>query len=232
MILAVTGLAREARLIARPHLAIAIGGGDSHALRTRIETALDAGARRIISMGVCGALDPSLAVGDCVVATDVVTEHESYVTHHAWTKELLTRLPASQPGAIAGTDGIIADGTAKTRLHRATGAATVDMESHIAARVAHERGLPFAAIRVVSDSAERALPPAALIAMSPTGGIDFYALLHSLYANPGQIPALLRTAWEAEKAFRVLFSCRHVLDPVGDPVLAPVDLGELSLHVG
>ena len=232
MILAVTGLAREARLIARPQLAIAVGGGDNSGLRTRIEDALDAGARRIISMGVCGALDPSLAVGDCIVATEVVTENESFATHQAWTTELLARIPASRPGAVAGTDGIIADGAAKTRLHRATRAAIVDMESHVAARVANERGLPFAAVRVVSDSAERALPPAALIAMSPTGGIDFYALLHSLYANPGQIPALLRTAWEAEKAFRVLFSCRHVLDPIGDPVLAPVDLGELSLHVG
>ena len=232
MILAVTGLAREARLIARPQLAIAVGGGDSRALRTRIESAVDAGARRIISMGVCGALDPSLAVGDCIVATEVVTEDESFVTHHAWTRELLARIPAAQPGAVAGTDTIVADGAAKTRLHHVTRAATVDMESHVAARVARERGLPFAAVRVVSDSAERALPPAALIAMSPTGGIDFYALLHSLCVNPGQIPALLRTAWEAEKAFRVLFSCRHVLDPALDPVLAPADLGELSLHVG
>ena len=228
MILAVTGLAREARTISRPRLAVAVGGGDSRALRLRIEQAVDSGARRIISIGICGALDPSLAVGDCIVATEIVTEDECLVTHSSWTRELLARIPAAQPAALVGTDTILEDGAAKIRLHRATKAAAVDMESHIAAKVAKERGLPFAAVRVVSDSAERALPPAALVGMSKSGGVDIGAVFRSLLAKPGQIPSLIRTAWEAEKAFRVLFHCRHVLDPL----LAPADLGELSLDVG
>jgi adenosylhomocysteine nucleosidase len=227
MILAVTGLSREARAIWRPHLAVAVGGGDSGVLRTRIERALDSGARRIISMGICGALDPSLSVGDCIVATEIVTEDECLVTHSSWTRELLTQVPAARPAALAGTDTILEDEAAKIRLHRATKAAAVDMESHVAARVAKERGLPFAAVRVVSDSAERALPPAALVGMSKNGGVDIGAVFRSLLAKPGQIPALMRTAWEAEKAFRVLFRCRHVLDPV----LAPANLGELVLDV-
>jgi hypothetical protein len=127
-----------------------------------------------------------------------------------------------------GTDTILPDGAAKHRLHRATGAAAADMESHVVARVARDRGLPFAAVRVVSDSAERALPPAALVGMSRSGGIDIFAVLRSLFADLGQLPALLRTAWEAERAFRVLFSCRHVLDPA----FVAVDLGELSLDMG
>ncbi len=228
MILAVTGLAREARLISRPHLAVAVGGGDNHALQARIEQALDAGARRIISMGICGALSPSLAVGDCIVATDIVAGSESLSTHRPWAKELLARVPQAQPAVLAGLDTIVADATAKNRIHRATGAAAVDMESHVAAKVARDRGLPFAAFRVVSDSSEQSLPPAALNAMSHSGRIDLCAVFRSLLASPGQIPALIRTAWEAEKAFRVLFRSRHVLDPA----FAPADLGELSLDMG
>jgi hopanoid-associated phosphorylase len=205
-----------------------VGGGDSHALRQRIESALGFGARRIISIGVCGALDPSLAVGDCIVATEIVTEDECLSTHYPWCKELLERLPHARPGALVGTDAIIPNGAAKDRLHRATRAAAADMESHVAAKVAREHGLPFAAVRVVSDSAARALPPAALVGMSRTGGVNVFAVLRSLFTNPAQIPALLRTAWEAEKAFRVLFSCRHVLDPA----LAVADFGELSLDMG
>ena len=228
MVLAVTGLAREARLISSPHLAVAIGGGDNEALRARIEYALRDRPRRIVSVGVCGALSPDLKVGDCIVATEIVTNTEVLETHRHWTRELLAQVPKAQPASLAGIDHILADSAAKKRLHEATGAAAVDMESHIAARVARAHGLPFAAFRVVSDSSEQTLPPAALVAMAPNGGVNLRALLLSLLGNPGQIPALIRTAWEAEKAFRVLFRSRHVLHPA----FAPADFGELSLDVG
>ena len=61
------------------------------------------------------------------------------------------------------------------------------------------------------------------------GGVDIPAVLPSLgHASPQQIPALIRTAWEAEKAFRALHRCRHVLDPR----FIPAPLGALSLDVG
>lgn len=226
MILAVTGLAREARIVSRPDIHVAAGGGDSRNLRDRIERALDAGARRIISMGVCGALAPSLKVGDCVVATEIVAGKETFNTHRSWTRELLARLPHAQAAVLSGSDDIVADRAAKARLHRETGAAVADMESHVAARIAAERDIPFAAIRVVSDCAARTLPPAALVGMAKCGGVDVRAVLGSLARNPWQMPALVRTAFEAEVAFRVLARCRHVLDAA----LPSQDL-ELSLDV-
>jgi len=228
MLLAVTGLAREARILTRPQLDVAIGGGNSVTLQAQIERAIDSGARRIISMGVCGALSPALSVGDCIVATQVVTDSESFDSHPGWSKELLERLPLAQPAVLAGTDGILASPDDKLSLRERTGAAVADMESHVAARIARERRLAFAAVRVVSDDAHHALPQAALVAMSANGGIDVFAVTRSLIANPRQIPALLRTAWDAEKAFAVLFRCRHVLDPLP----AAVDFGELSLDMG
>ncbi len=105
------------------------------------------------------------------------------------------------------------------------------MESHIAARVADQNGLPFAAVRVVSDSWQQSLPPAALVAMSTTGKVDLVAVLRSLISQPGQIPALMRTAWEAEKAFRALFRYRHVLNPFPEVGLLSADVSELSLNV-
>lgn len=228
MILAVTGLDREARIVSRADTITVVGGGNGNALQLRIKDALDSGARRILSIGICGALSPSLKVGDCIVATEVVSNGERWATHRPWTKDLLERVPAARPGALAGTDAILVDGADKSRLQRETNAAAADMESHIAARAAHEYGLPFAALRVVSDSSRRRLPPAALVAMSHNGGLDILAVLRSLVARPTQIPALIRTAWETELAFRVLFRCRHVLSPG----LAPVDFGEFSLDMG
>ena len=228
MIVAVTGLGREARLISRPDITTVIGGGDAAALRQRIHTALEQGARRVLSIGICGALSPTLEVGDCVVATEVVTEGERFVSHGPWVADLLDSIPSAIPASLAGTDTILSNSADKKRLYETTNAAVADMESHIAARVADECRLPFAAVRVVSDSAARALPPAAMVAMAKSGEVDILAVLRSLATRPTQIPALIRTAWEAEKAFRALHRCRHVLEPG----TASAPLGALSLDMG
>ena len=219
-LLAVTGLEREARLIARPDIQIVMSGGDGKALETRMRDALAKGSLQVLSIGICGALGPEIEVGDSIVATEIVSNGERFATDRGWTQKLLASAPGARSAPLAGIDTILADPREKTRLYRATNAAAADMESHIAARVARDFGLPFAAFRVVSDSAHRALPPAVLVAMKPDGGVDAAAVMRSLTSKPSQIPALIRTAWEAEKAFRVLFRCRHVLDPA----LAGVDI--------
>ena len=55
-------------------------------------------------------------------------------------------------------DHAVATAEGKADLYRRSGAFLVDMESHIAARLAHARDVPFAALRVVADPAERTLP--------------------------------------------------------------------------
>jgi hypothetical protein len=95
------------------------------------------------------------------------------------------------------------------------------MESHIAARVAARHGLPFAALRVISDAADTTLPPAALAGMRPDGGIAIGAVLASLVQNPAQLPALIRTARDAEKAFRTLGRVHDALRGLGIGRLDP-----------
>jgi hopanoid-associated phosphorylase len=230
MIVAVTGLDREARIIARPEIITVVGGGNRHTLEMRIRNALEAGARRVLSIGICGGLSPMLRVGDCVVATEIVSGNERLATDAEWTRELATKVPAARLGVLAGSDVIVFDRIARRRLHDETAAVAVDMESHVAAKIAYEHGLPFAALRVVSDSHRRPLPPAALVAMLPNGKIDVRAVLRSIALKPTQIPSLIRTAWEAEKAFQALSRCRHVLTPAAPVATAPTP-GERSLEV-
>jgi hopanoid-associated phosphorylase len=208
---AVTGLRREARLLSRPDIVTVAGGGNARALEQGIEDAIGAGANRVLSVGICGALSPSLGIGDCIVATEVVTRGGRYPVHGEWRSALLASLPNAKPGILAGSDAILADAAAKSRLEGATGAVAVDMESHIAAAIAERQQLPFAAVRVVSDLAGQSLPPAVSVAMLENGRIDVAAVLRSVAGNPGQIPALIRTAWDAERAFRALARCSHVL---------------------
>ena len=100
----------------------------------------------------------------------------------------------------------------------------------MAAAFAAEHGLPFAALRVISDAADHALPPAVSVSMRKDGGIDVPAVLWSLVKTPRQLPALIRTGREAEVAFaKLALLGRHDLLGrlgVGDP-----DLGQLALDV-
>ena len=84
---------------------------------------------------------------------------------------------------------------------------------HPVVDAAAEANIPFAALRIISDEAAEALPPAAVVAMCADGSVDIGALIGSLIAKPMQIPALMRTAQNAEIAFKTLLRCRSALGP-------------------
>ena len=114
-------------------------------------------------------------------------------------------------GDIAGSDIPLATAKEKRMLHERTGAVAVDMESHVAARIAAEHRIPFAAFRVVTDPSERALPPAALVATHPEGTVAFGAILRSLIGRPAQVPSLVRIALDSWAARRALVPSRRFL---------------------
>ena len=68
----------------------------------------------------------------------------------------------------------------------------------------------LAALLVISDDASHVLPPAALVAMKPGGGIAIGRILWSLVKKPAQIPALIRTGRTSSKAFAELLRCRDL----------------------
>jgi 4-hydroxy-3-methylbut-2-enyl diphosphate reductase len=108
-------------------------------------------ADAIAVAGVCGALDPSLAPGDLVVATELVGPDGSRIpTPHgdALAAALASAGLRVSRGAIAGV-AKLRDGSAREALARRTGACAVDMESFWLAAAA--AGRPFAVLRSVSD---------------------------------------------------------------------------------
>ena len=225
-ILAATGLRREARIVEGPGVAAVAGGGRAEALEAALMSAAT-GAEALISIGIGGALAPGLQPGDWVVATSVIAEGSQTPTDPAWTAEIRTRLPAARMGTILGSDVMLTQAAEKQAAHQRWQALAVDMESHVAARVARRLGLPFAALRAISDSADRDLPAAVLVGMKPDGGMALGAVLWALARDPAQLPALIRTGRDAERAFRALADGRRLLGPR----IGLADLVELPLHV-
>lgn len=217
--IAVCGLRSEAKAIRRGFAGIEVlaGGGDGARLERELQALLTAGPALVLSTGLGGGLDLALAVGEVVIDGDP-----------AVVEALAMALPSAIRAPVVGQDAIAAGISGKARLRQTTGAAAVDMESHIAARLARRYGVPFAAIRVISDAADETLPPAALVGMRPDGGIALGAVLASLARRPAQLPALIRTGRHAGLAHKVL---RDVYDALGRSGIFLRDLGEFALEV-
>lgn len=203
-LLIATGLRREAEALAGPGVTAIAGAGRAEPLEAALLAAADQGASVILSLGIAGALADDLAPGEWVVAETVIVGDETIATDPRWREQLLARLPGARTGAFLGSDAMLTLAAEKRRAHAETGALAVDMESHVAARVARRLGLPFAAARVISDPADRDLPPAVKLGMRPDGGMAIGPVLAALVRDPRQLPALIRTGLDAERAFRTL----------------------------
>lgn len=221
MILVACGLLREARVIRCPGLLPVAGGGDAAALEAGLEQRLagSSAATALLSSGVAGGLGPALVAGDVVISGDPVLV--------GW---LAKRLPAARIGGIIGQDSIAATAGEKQALAaRHPAALAVDMESHVAECVARRHGLPFAAIRTISDPAGQSMPPAALVAMRADGSVNLGAVLGSLALKPGQLPALLRLTAGANRAFAALADVHDALCRAG---IGRLDARNLGLDLG
>jgi hopanoid-associated phosphorylase len=210
-VIAVTGLAREARIARRAKVVTVVGAGDGALLEKRLGWAIAKGATGIISFGIAGALAPLLKVGDTIIATHVVHGEEHYRTDTAWSEVLRAKLPEAHSVVLAGHDQIVSNVFGKRRLFALTGAHAVDMESHIAARLAWRLRIPFVAVRTISDPSIKGLPPAALEPLSETGKPRLRRILASVASDPGQIPDLMATGRESGRAFRALKRARNAL---------------------
>jgi len=148
--------------------------------------------RAIVAAGFCGALDRSLSVGDLVAAESVVEERTG-------------RAFPADPGLLAAAPGrrgtlVSAERLARTPADRARlEGLAVDLESAAVAAAAAAAGVPFLALRAVTDEVEHVLPDFDRLTdaagrLTPGAGL-LYFLVH-----PGELRSLLRLGRGARTA--------------------------------
>jgi len=146
---------------------------------------------RLVSFGIAGALSGDLAVGTVIDATRVVDESGEVL----WEGEPLGASPA-RTGTILGASRIVDDPAERARLHAATGADAVDMESGALAR----SGRLVGCLRAISDTPTRRLGGVAQGA-TPDGGVDVVGFLRGFVREPA---VTVRAARGARRALRSL----------------------------
>ncbi|WP_323073827.1 phosphorylase family protein [Mycetohabitans endofungorum] len=228
-VVVVTGLAFEARIAAGPDVRVICQQNAGLATTLGAIVAQSRSCSALVSFGTAGGLVKSLRPGALLVARSVLAadprgQHRAsaatrddatlistqrYASDERWSHALLERLNGAVHADLAGIATPVSQAADKQRLQHACGAWAADMESHIVARIAYERGLPFVCVRAIVDPAERSLPPAAVAALNDDGSTDLGAVLRSLLAHPGQLPALLAVARDARNARRALIAARH-----------------------
>ena len=225
-ILIVTGLVQEARIAAGPGMAVICSSSDPQQLRALLTVFDPTTIRGVISFGVAGGLDPSLRSGDIVVATEVMAGDARWLAGLSLSEQQIASIALGRRrvvrGGLAGVEKVVVAQSCKAALRSETGAAAVDMESHIAAAYAAENGVPFAALRVIADPATRTLPALARNAIKPNGEIDLRKVLSGLARNPKSLRALVSTGLDFNRALRSLHGCRDFL--VGAVSLVPAEI--------
>jgi adenosylhomocysteine nucleosidase len=148
----------------------------------------------VIGAGLAGALSPELRVGDIVASRRVRFEVGDAATPDT---RLLERALAA--GAKAGTlitiDRPVVSPSARAVLAGSAAGAdvlAVDMESAAWARVAAARGIPYIAIRVISDLADESLPDFLGESVGPDGSVQRGEVARRALLQPSSWGTLLR----------------------------------------
>lgn len=222
--LVVVGMEDERAIAAGDDVIVVVGTANAATLRNKLSSINISDIGAVYSFGVAGGLDPTLKPGNLLLSVRVLMQNpakDSLLTEQSWesSPQLLatyTVMAKNNPaisfrrGIFLGTDLEARDNpeTGNKGLREKTGADIIDNESHIAAGFAAEHQLPFIAVRAVSDSVNKPLPPAALIALDADGSPNGGQIIKSLLKNPLQLPALVRTAIEYQKSLDALRNFR------------------------
>lgn len=131
------------------------GVGPTKAEETTESTLESFRVQALVFSGIAGGLNPDLQVGDVTIPGEWY-ELTSGKLVSIDTVLLETAQPLKSEGVIFSESGVtadrfVSDGTSIFAIYHAD---VVDMETYAVARVAREEGIPFIAVRSISDYAD------------------------------------------------------------------------------
>lgn len=177
-------------LLAGRRVAVAIGGvGRAAATRTAEALILGHRPQIVISCGFAGGLDPALAVGDILLADEIVAvPDERIAIDLALDRSAIANLPHLHIGRLLTVDKLVRTPAEKAALGQAHAALAVDLESIAVAQTCRQLSAPLLSVRIISDAAGDELPREVgkVLAQKSTVG-QIGAAVGSLFSRPSSI---------------------------------------------
>src|SRR6478609_1178967 len=99
--IAVVGMAFEARIAARLGIPVVCGGDGKH-LERSLARAMAAGCKGLISFGVAGGLISGLTPGTCIIGSSVIDDGAERPTDARWARRLRHIIPDTVSGSLVG----------------------------------------------------------------------------------------------------------------------------------
>jgi adenosylhomocysteine nucleosidase len=183
----------------KPDVAIIVTGvGRKNAEKSLREFLATNSPELVLTCGFAGGLNPELRLGDVVFE---VQSPESKVQ-----SQLLAT--GAKPAKFFCAERIATTVAEKKKLRGETGADAVEMESWAIYAVCRERGIPYATVRVISDTANEDLPLDFNQLSKSDKNLHYGKLAQALLLSPWKIGALLKlqkkTKFAAEQLADVL----------------------------
>jgi len=174
---------------------IGMGPAVTRAAATRL---LDAGGvDHMMIAGICGGLDPDLAVGT-LLNPEILVDHATGATY-------THRPPGDAPtaGRLVTTETVTFDHDLSRRMF-AEGCLGVDMESSAVAEVCEPRGCPWSVYRCIGDRYFDGLLDERIVAVTnPDGSGQIEEILRLITAEPELAKKLEQLAHDSTMAARL-----------------------------
>lgn len=149
-----------------------------------------------LSVGLCGAIDPSLQVGQTILSRTLPGFNHSKLTK--WVS-----------GRIVSVDQVLGPDEKQKIRSQISDALACDMESSALASVFQERQIPFAVLRTVSDRLDAELPPNEILIQKNIVKQIRMLVAHYQWRFPRQFFHLLRLGRDCRRAAQ--FNSKEVL---------------------
>lgn len=157
--------------------------------------------RGLVTLGFAGALADSLAPGEIVIA-DRVLDQQSRERFDCDGE--LFPVAGVRRGSLLSATEVIASAAEKRRLAEEWGAVAADMESSGVARAAAQAGVPFCAIKAITDTSEQSISIDFARCQSEDKGLSWRKILRESVRSPRGIRDVWMLARNARVAARSL----------------------------
>jgi adenosylhomocysteine nucleosidase len=154
------GIERAGKLHGREVVIVESGVGQKAAARATAEAIKFYQPRWVVSAGFAGGLTDELRRGHIVMADEIASAAgDRLAIGLKLDRESLAATKGLHVGRLLTVDALLREPAERRGLAQEHGAIAADMETFAVARVCHTSGVPFLAVRIISDAVDDELPP-------------------------------------------------------------------------